>query len=179
MVFALCFSIVGCGNTEEIVETPKEEIIPLTTSNVHDYLVFSKEVTGGQVSQERTSILGQSITTYTGEGTFGVKAARNDNVGFKDVVIELKLIVGYGRTREEWNFASGGQSEQEFSDDKGRFVKTVKMVVSYDGSGNVSEDMILDCSKLSIVLQAEPWDLGSSVSYEILSVRGNVIKTID
>lgn len=169
LALVMCLSLCACGSKEEIVE--------LTTENISEYLSFSKKFSGGTVEETTEKILGISFTTFEGKGTYTLEAARNDNVGFQDVTVEIKLIVGDGRGREEWKFASGGKQESRFSDDVGRFVKTVKMNISYDGIGSVTENMILDLSGLAIEFLVPPPDLSKSVSYEIISVTGNAIIT--
>lgn len=169
LTLVLCLSLSACGQ--------KEEIIELTPDNISNYLSFSKSTSGGSVEKVTESVLGISITSYKGTGTYTLEAARNDNVGFKDVTVELNLIVGEGRTREEWKFASGGQSAMKYSDDAGRFAKNVKMNISYDGIGKISEEMVLDAVVPLGAFQAAPQDLSRSVSYEIVSVNGSVVIT--
>ena len=169
LALVLCLSLSACGQ--------KEEIIELTTNNISDYQSFSKSISGGSVEKGTKNVLGISLTSYEGTGTYTLEAARKDNVGFKDVTVELDIIVGHGYTMEAWNFVSGGKPAPKYSDDNGRFAKTVKMNISYDGSGKISEEMVLDeLMPLGVVMSA-PGNLSTAVTYEIVSVTGSVVIT--
>ena len=86
LALVMCLSLCACGE--------KEELIELTTDNIGNYLAFSKDVSGGSVEKAKKSILGTSFTYYEGTGEYTLTASRHDNVGFKDVVVEINLIVG-------------------------------------------------------------------------------------